>query len=417
MRNSNKKNKIVLATGLFPPDIGGPATFAKELADELPRHGCDVKVVVYADGDVQENKKTRKQENSIAMVSRRSNIFLRYARYFWEVLQLSKWGDVIYAFDLISVGLPCAIVKMFRPKVKLVVRVGGDYQWEQSAQAGYTKTTLRQYYRDKKFNWRERIIYAINSFVLKQADKVIFNSEFLKDIYMASRPWLSNKARVIKNIRPELSVELPKTDAGAPIRILCAGRLTAVRNIMGLLEAFNELLKDLPGRIRLDIIGDGPEYGAIEKYINEHELRGVISLQVGLEREELIKKMAGSDIMALVSLSESNPHFIAEALSLGKRVVVTKESEFGFLGLKYVNIYYVRPMDRDDIIKKLEMAIKAVEDGSAVGGMGDVLDELVWDKERVVKEHLEIFGLFSPSPGPSPARTSRERGAKGKRDN
>lgn len=426
--NIKRKNRIVIAAGLFPPDIGGPATFAKILADELPKNECEVKVVAYGDDRQPDNQTARQPENKIIQkqeyknirakagqagisaprrdrqknyilkVSRKSNIWWRYFKYFWEVWKLRKWGRVVYAFDLISVGLPGAAVKMLHSGIKLIVRVGGDYQWEQSSQAGYTKTTLRQYYRDKKFNWRERIVYGINNFVLRRADKVIFNSDFLKDIYLANRPWLGNKARVIKNIRPEAGVSAEARSAGEPIRILCAGRLTAVRNVLGLLKAYEELLKDMPGKVRLDIIGNGPQHGTIEKYITDNELRAVVNLQAGLERTELLKKIAASDIMALISLSESNPHFITEALALGKRVVVTKESELGFLGLKHANIYYVEPLNKDDITSKLEMAVRQSRERESTGagserGLADVLANLVWEKDRVVQEHIKLFNV------------------------
>ena len=39
--------KIVLATGIYPPDIGGPATYVSCLASEFSRLGMEVIVVTY----------------------------------------------------------------------------------------------------------------------------------------------------------------------------------------------------------------------------------------------------------------------------------------------------------------------------------------------------------------------------------
>ena len=39
--------KILIATPLYPPDIGGPATYAKILEDELPKQGVTVSVVSF----------------------------------------------------------------------------------------------------------------------------------------------------------------------------------------------------------------------------------------------------------------------------------------------------------------------------------------------------------------------------------
>ena len=41
--------KIVLAAGLYPPDIGGPATFAKQLVESLHVAGAEVVVLPFRD--------------------------------------------------------------------------------------------------------------------------------------------------------------------------------------------------------------------------------------------------------------------------------------------------------------------------------------------------------------------------------
>ncbi len=37
--------RILIATGIYPPDIGGPATYSKLLFDELPKKGMEVEVI------------------------------------------------------------------------------------------------------------------------------------------------------------------------------------------------------------------------------------------------------------------------------------------------------------------------------------------------------------------------------------
>ena len=44
---AKKHRKILIATGIFPPDIGGPATYSKLLLDELSNRGLAVKVVSF----------------------------------------------------------------------------------------------------------------------------------------------------------------------------------------------------------------------------------------------------------------------------------------------------------------------------------------------------------------------------------
>ena len=41
--------KVCLVTGIFPPDIGGPATYVSKLADYFYSIGWLVEIVTYAD--------------------------------------------------------------------------------------------------------------------------------------------------------------------------------------------------------------------------------------------------------------------------------------------------------------------------------------------------------------------------------
>ena len=53
---ANNSKKILLATGIFPPDIGGPATYVENLAIELEKLGHKVRVVTYSSEKIPNNK-------------------------------------------------------------------------------------------------------------------------------------------------------------------------------------------------------------------------------------------------------------------------------------------------------------------------------------------------------------------------
>ncbi len=79
--------KILIATGIYPPDIGGPATYSKLLKDELPGRGIDVQVLSF--GQVRHLPK-----------------IIRHFSYLLKILKLGRGVDVIYAQDPVSVGFP-----------------------------------------------------------------------------------------------------------------------------------------------------------------------------------------------------------------------------------------------------------------------------------------------------------------------
>ena len=41
--------KIIIAAEIFPPDIGGPATYSQNLTTELLKRGFEIKLICYSD--------------------------------------------------------------------------------------------------------------------------------------------------------------------------------------------------------------------------------------------------------------------------------------------------------------------------------------------------------------------------------
>ena len=103
--------KILITTGIYPPDIGGPATYSKILIDELPKHNINALVLGF--GEV-----------------RRLPKIIRHFLYFLKILKKGWKADIIFAQDPVSVGLPAALAAKILGK-KFVLKIVGDYAWEQ----------------------------------------------------------------------------------------------------------------------------------------------------------------------------------------------------------------------------------------------------------------------------------------------
>ena len=98
--------KIVLATPLYPPEIGGPATYAKLLEEGLPSSGIEVALVKFS--EVRHLPK-----------------LIRHYAYYRRVLAAVRRADAVLALDPVSVGLPAmwAARKAGKP---FVVKIVGD---------------------------------------------------------------------------------------------------------------------------------------------------------------------------------------------------------------------------------------------------------------------------------------------------
>ncbi len=92
--------KILICTGIYPPDIGGPAYYAKELNDEFLRQEHHAKVLAYK-------------------LEKRLPTGIRHLFYFFRILFVVLKIDLIISLDTFSVGLPAVLAaKIFRKKLK-----------------------------------------------------------------------------------------------------------------------------------------------------------------------------------------------------------------------------------------------------------------------------------------------------------
>ena len=82
--------KITLAASIYPPEIGGPAQYAKNLKEALERAGHSVVLVRYGG-------------------LKRFPSGIRHALYAIKLLVQSRGTDAMIAFDTYSGGLPAAI--------------------------------------------------------------------------------------------------------------------------------------------------------------------------------------------------------------------------------------------------------------------------------------------------------------------
>ena len=119
---------------------------------------------------------------------------------------------------------------------------------------------------------------------------------------------------------------LERKEQSKTIKILFLARLEREKGVFELIEAFEELSKDVKD-IELIIAGDGQDFKEVKKLVHN---RSNISLTGEVEGEEKIRLFKQSNIYCLPSYSEGLPISVLEAISFGLPVITT---EVG--GLKY----------------------------------------------------------------------------------
>tara|TARA_B100000745_G_scaffold299914_1_gene252046 strand:- start:3858 stop:4988 length:1131 start_codon:yes stop_codon:yes gene_type:complete len=307
MESKRGIEKILIAAPLYPPEIGGPATYVKMLEAELPQHGFTLTVVPFS-------------------ALRTYPKVLRHLIYTFLLLK-KAWGkDMIYALDPVSVGLPAKVASVITRK-RFWVRLGGDYAWEQGQQR-FGLTQMLDEYTQKKNEapWQVRALAAVQSFVVRGAQKVVVPSKYMSRIVSTWGTAEEQLAVVYSALHP-LPVPLDKKDYrrkfgfSGPV-VLSAGRLVPWKGFKELIDVVDQLRKQ-HSDIKLLIAGDGPTKGELHEYIAEKGLSSCVQLLGRLPKEELGQYIKAADLFVLNTAYEGLSHQLLEVMALETPVVAT----------------------------------------------------------------------------------------------
>lgn len=299
--------RILIATGLYPPDIGGPATYSKLLFDELPKRGIDVRIVSF--GTVRMFPKG-----------------IRHLVYLLKLLFHGKNADVLYALDPVSVGFPSSLVAHILRK-RFLLRIAGDYAWEQgTGRFGISESLDTFSKKNKGYDWRVQLLKRMQTFTVHKAEKIIVPSKYLAKI---TANWDIPKEKIVVIYN---SFEPPEELAHKEILrglmklqgkvLLSAGRLVSWKGFTTLVEIMPVLIKDFPD-IKLFIVGDGPDEKKLQKLILERNVGDYVTLIGRLDTETLLRYLQASDLFVLNTFYEGFSHQILESMALGIPVVTT----------------------------------------------------------------------------------------------
>ena len=301
------KTVICVATPLYAPDIGGPATHVALLEGSLPRDRFELRVVKFS--DVRHLPK-----------------ILRHIVYMSKLIRAAKTARFIYALDPVSVGFPAAIVAHILKK-PLVLRVGGDYAWEQGVQRFGVQETLDEFITHTQSSSSVKTLQSIQSYVARHAHTVIAPSEYLASVIGAWGVPVS-RIKVIYSQPEFVERILSRSDARKKLNIhedeeiiLSAGRFVPWKGFEGVIDAAASVRADRP--VRLVIAGDGPARSEIEAHIASIRAENFVTLVGQLSGQEFIYWLAAADMLVLNTKYEGLSLLLLEAFMTNTPVITT----------------------------------------------------------------------------------------------
>tara|TARA_B100001939_G_scaffold132877_1_gene115422 strand:- start:7641 stop:8801 length:1161 start_codon:yes stop_codon:yes gene_type:complete len=305
--------KILIVVGIFPPDIGGPATFVPLIAEKLIQKNYKVEVICLSDSL---NNQDNDFEFKVHRIKRRQSLILRWIKTVLKIISIGRKADLLFVN-----GLPMeSYIANLLIRKKVLRKVVGDWAWERGRNLNLTNDAFDEF-QDKKHSLHLEIAKFSRGWTAKKADLVITPSKHLKSVV---NKWgaENEKIKVIYN-GTDLFEEKNDPPRKGSINLITVGRLAPFKNIDKIILSLIELQSINSNIYKLIIVGDGPQRKNLEKLVSEYKLKEFVTFTGQLKKNELNKYYLKSDIYIQASGYEGLPHTLLEAISHNLSIVST----------------------------------------------------------------------------------------------
>jgi len=183
--------------------------------------------------------------------------------------------------------------------------------------------------------------------------------------------------------------ELPNPDSGDPFLISYVGRLTRLKRVEDIIRA----LSDCDSRVRLQIIGEGPERQTLELLTQKLGLQQRVSF-LGY-RADRLALLNQSRIFVLPSSSEGTSRSMMEAMALGKIVIGSNIAGNRVLVQAGKTGYLFPVGDVSALHAQLQNTLKSPQLNALVSRNARDLIYQAFSAQSVVLQYLEVYTVLS----------------------
>jgi glycosyltransferase involved in cell wall biosynthesis len=299
--------KVVLVSGIWPPDVGGPASHATEVAEFLAGRGHRVEVITTAATE------PAPETYPVRWVSRTLPKGAIHARTGFEVARRAAGADVVYTTGMFARSAGGAVLAR-RP---YVVKLTGDPAFERLRWRGRVTGGVEEFQRDDG-GLEARALRALRDVTLRRAAHVICPSEYLRRL-VVSFGVDPDGVSVLPNPVPPPHEQPPREALRA--RFGMDGPTLAFAGRLGPQKALDVGIAAVAAAdgVSLVVAGDGEDRARLEASAGPR-----VRFLGSLPRTEVSELFAAADGSLLSSSWENFPHALVEALAVGTPVIATR---------------------------------------------------------------------------------------------
>jgi glycosyltransferase involved in cell wall biosynthesis len=285
--------RILVVSGIWPPDVGGPASHGPEVAAFLAARGHDVQAFVAADAP------PAPQPYPVGWVSRRLPKGVVHVAAAAEIARRARGVDVVFTTGMFArTAIACTAVR-----APYVLKLTGDPAFERARWRGAVAGDLGGF----QHSGAAPLLRRLRDLTVRRAAHVICPSAFLRDLAIG---WGVPADRV--SVLPNPAPAVPPLERGSHdgVVLAFAGRFGPQKSLDVLFDAVERV-----DGVRLRVAGAG-ELAATPPA--SAELLGP------LPREDVLQLFADADASVLSSSWENFPHTVVESLAVGTPVIATR---------------------------------------------------------------------------------------------
>lgn len=293
--------KALLISGIYPPDIGGPAQYIPKLERYLENHKWTVRVISLLEG-----KKALTTLKNGRFIGRQLSLPLRFVTTVFMIIVESKKTDCIFANGLHQ---ETAFASLFH-KRNTIAKIVGDPVWERHRNKTQSDIGIIQFNKSLNLSLsiklqRKFLVWSLNRF-----DIVICPS---RELCQLVRLWgVRTQTIYIPN---GIEIEQFPNQNQKDYDITVVGRLVKWKNVDLILKSCKNL------NLRVVIVGDGPEREKLEQIAEETGCTVTFKGQVDADKVgQILNK---SKVYVSLSSYEGMSFSLLQAMSLGMLVIVS----------------------------------------------------------------------------------------------
>jgi glycosyltransferase involved in cell wall biosynthesis len=292
--------KCLLISGIYRPEIGGPATYLPTLAKALIKQSNQVGVIT-----LKNSSAPAQIENwPVNYITRDQNLLIRFIKTVILIIRKAKPAESIFSNGLIQ---ETAVALLFI-KRKSVAKVVGDPVWERARNKGLTKLSINEF-NDSRLKVNQKFQRWLICWSLNRFDCITCPSLELKNLMQG---WgVTKPIEFIPN-----GVDLiSSSSVNKEFDLISVCRLVSWKNLDKLIIA------NAKAKTRLVIAGSGPEESKLKELALSTS--SDVTFLGQLAEQDVIKALQKSKVFALLSDYEGLSFSLLQAMACGLPSIVS----------------------------------------------------------------------------------------------